>query len=144
MFEQNFRNSYKKYFLAHTVSKLAQFTAFASVNIPSKRELLIMSAKFLPFSCASIHKSSLVEPKCSIHLQFSYLQRSASFVCHIISLNLLFTPFINFQNLLGKTFNNSFKNFELFTQSKYLTNQVCMSTGSVMRIYLKINQIYKV
>ena len=49
MFEQNFRNSYyKKYFLARTVSKLAQFTPFASINIPSKRELLIISATFLP------------------------------------------------------------------------------------------------
>ena len=46
MFEQNFRNSYKKYFLARTISKLAQFTHFASINIPLKIELLIMSAKF--------------------------------------------------------------------------------------------------
>ena len=60
MFEQNFRNSSKKYFMARTVSKLAQFAPFACINLPSKRELLIMSAKFLPLSCASIHKSSLV------------------------------------------------------------------------------------
>ena len=58
MFEQNFRNSYKKYFLARTVSKLAQFTPFASINIPSNRELF--EGKFLPLSCASIHKSSSV------------------------------------------------------------------------------------
>ena len=61
MFEQIFRNSYKKTFFARTVSKLAQFTPFASINIPSKRELLIISAKFLPLSCASIHKASLLE-----------------------------------------------------------------------------------
>ena len=60
MIEQIFRNSYKKYFFARTVSKLAQFTPFAFINIPSKRELLIISAKFLPLSCASIYKSSLV------------------------------------------------------------------------------------
>ena len=62
MFEQNFRNSYKKYFLARTISKLAQFAPFASINIPSKRELLLMSAKFLPLYCASMYKSSLVIP----------------------------------------------------------------------------------
>ena len=48
MFEQNFKNSDKKYFMARKISKLAQFTPFVSINIPSKRELLIMSAKFLP------------------------------------------------------------------------------------------------
>ena len=58
MFE--FRNSYKKYFFACIVSKLAQFTPFESINIPSKRELLIISATFLSLSCASMHKSSLV------------------------------------------------------------------------------------
>ena len=71
MFEQNFRNSHKKYFLARTVSKLAQFTPFASINIPSKRELLIMSAKFLPLSCASIYKSSLAQ----LCLDHRYLYR---------------------------------------------------------------------
>ena len=54
MIEQIFRNSYKEYFFARTVSKLAQFTPFASINIPSKRELLIISAKCLPLYCASI------------------------------------------------------------------------------------------
>ena len=46
----------------HAVSKLAQFTPFSSINIPSKWELLIISAKFLPLYCASIDKSSLVKP----------------------------------------------------------------------------------
>ena len=67
-FEQNFRNSYKKYFFTRTVSKLSQFTPFASINIPSKRELLIISAKVLPLSCASIHKSSLID-----HTLFNYI-----------------------------------------------------------------------
>ena len=58
--EQIFRNSYMKYFFAHTVSKLAQFAHFSSRNIPSKWELLIISAKILPLYCASIYKSSLV------------------------------------------------------------------------------------
>ena len=44
------RNSYKKSFFARTTSKLAKFTPFASIHIPSKRELLIISANFLPFS----------------------------------------------------------------------------------------------
>ena len=61
MIEQIFRNSYIKYFFAHTVSKLAQFTPFSSINIPPKWELLIISAKFLPLYCASIYKSSLIE-----------------------------------------------------------------------------------
>ena len=43
-----------KYFLARIISNLVQFTPFASTNIPSKRELLIMSAKFLALYCASI------------------------------------------------------------------------------------------
>ena len=54
MIEQIFRNSYKEYVFARTVSKLAQFTPFGSINIPSKRELLIISAKCLPLYCASI------------------------------------------------------------------------------------------
>ena len=54
MFEQIFRNSYMKYFFERTISKLTQFTPFASINILSKRELLIISAEFLPLSCASI------------------------------------------------------------------------------------------
>ena len=44
------------------MSKLAQFTPFSSINIPSKWELLIISAKFLPLYCASIYKSSLTWP----------------------------------------------------------------------------------
>ena len=60
MIEQIFRNSYMKYFFARTVSKLGQFTSFSSINFPSKWELLIISAKFLPLYCASIYKSSLV------------------------------------------------------------------------------------
>ena len=62
MIEQIFRNSYMKYFFARTVSKLAQFTPFSSINIPSKWELLIISAKFLPPYCASMYKSSLMLP----------------------------------------------------------------------------------
>ena len=60
MIEQIFRNSYMKYFFARTVSKLAQFTLFASINIPLKWELLIISAKFLPLDCAYIYKSSFL------------------------------------------------------------------------------------
>ena len=37
-----------KYFFARAVLKLAQFALFAGINIPSKGELLIISAKFLP------------------------------------------------------------------------------------------------
>ena len=44
-----------KYFFAHAISKLAQFTPFASVNIPSKRDLLIISAKILALYYASIY-----------------------------------------------------------------------------------------
>ena len=54
MFEQIFRNSYMNLFFARTIPKPAQFTPFASINIPPKRELLIISAHFLPLSCASI------------------------------------------------------------------------------------------
>ena len=36
MIEQIFRNSYMKYFFERTVSKIAQFTPFSSINIPSK------------------------------------------------------------------------------------------------------------
>ena len=78
MFEQNFRNSSKKYFLARTVSKLAHFTPFASINVPSKRELLIMSATFLPLSCSSIHKSSLVE-RLAILFNYSILSLIANY-----------------------------------------------------------------
>ena len=60
MIEQIFIKSYMKYFFAPTVSKLAQFTHFSSINIPSKSELLIIRAKFLPLYCASIYKSSLL------------------------------------------------------------------------------------
>ena len=62
MIEQIFRNSYMKYFFARTVSKRAQFTPFSSINIPSKWELLIISAKFLTLYCTSLCKSSLVGP----------------------------------------------------------------------------------
>ena len=48
------KNNLVKYFVACTFSKLTQFTPFASINIPSKRELLIISAKFLALYCASI------------------------------------------------------------------------------------------
>ena len=41
-------------FFAHTISKLVRFTPLASANIPSKRQLLIMSANFLALYCASI------------------------------------------------------------------------------------------
>ena len=41
-------------FIVHTISKLVQFTRLASTNIPSKRELLKMSAKFLALYCAFI------------------------------------------------------------------------------------------
>ena len=41
------------------------YQIIASINMPSKRELLIISAKFLPLSCASIYKSSLVRPSLS-------------------------------------------------------------------------------
>ena len=51
-----------KYFFARTVSKLEQFAPFSSRNIPSKWELLIISAKNLPLYCASIYKSSLGGP----------------------------------------------------------------------------------
>ena len=64
-----------KYFFARTISKLVQFTPFASINIPSKRELLI-SAKFLHLSCTSIHKSSLVKLYYSLvysHLTYALL-----------------------------------------------------------------------
>ena len=46
----------------HAVSKFPKFTPFASINMSSKRELLIISENYLPLSCASIHKSSLVMP----------------------------------------------------------------------------------
>ena len=43
-----------KYLFARKISKLAQFTPFASTNIPSKRELLKISAEFLALYCTSI------------------------------------------------------------------------------------------
>ena len=49
-------------FFARTISKLIQFTPLSSTNIPSKKELLIIGAKFLAIYCASIPRSSLVAP----------------------------------------------------------------------------------
>ena len=69
-----------KYFFARTISKLVQFTPFASINIPSKRELLI-SAKFLHLSCTSIHKSSFVKLYYSLvysHLTYALLASGRS------------------------------------------------------------------
>ena len=43
-----------KYFFACTIPELVQFTPFASTSIPSKKELLILSAKLLAIYCASI------------------------------------------------------------------------------------------
>ena len=59
------RNRFKKnwvnYFFARTISKLVEFTPSASTNIPSKRELWIMSANFLAIYCASIPRSSSID-----------------------------------------------------------------------------------
>ena len=66
-------------FFPRTISKLAQFVPFASINIPSKRELLIISTKFLPLSCASIHM--VVSPRRGIFFIYFFIRN-----CFILAL----------------------------------------------------------